>query len=212
MELPMTPDFSQPTFTFDTEEILRQQRGGFTAYEGKEGFVTFYLADVRDEEKSAEAGYEVKRKEEYCRIQFQSSKDCWDQPVREVDKTRYPLAYAKFKAGQKGLDMGTATPLEDWPQIASNQSKINELHSAGFKSVEQIANCIDPQMPFMGADASSLRKSAKEFLATKNEGITASQLRAEKEELEAKLAQQNAVVLELLARMDKLENGGKPKK
>jgi hypothetical protein len=67
-------------------------------------------------------------------------------------------------------------------------------------------------MPYMGADASNLRKAAKEFLANKNEGITASQLRAEKEELEAKLAQQNAVVLELLARMDKLENGGKPKK
>jgi hypothetical protein len=201
----------QPEITFNTEEILRMQTGGFSSFTGAEaGFVTFYMRSVIDPVASEATGKIVERQEEFCRIPIIGSKDIWDQPVRDSDKRKYEAAYKSFKAGQKGVELGHSTALREWDFL--NESKRQELERNGFQVVEQIAQCSDANMHLLGSESNMIKKQAVAFLGAKHKAVSNVQLKTENAELKDKIANQATLIEGILKRLDEAEKGAKPAK
>ena len=96
----------------------------------------------------------------------------WDQPVRELDKERFPrhwLFYQMKKAGENAQAVGT--PLSEWAASTKDEPLLNllaQLQILKFQTVEQVAGMSDMQLQKIGMGAAGMRDKAKAFLATRN--------------------------------------------
>lgn len=112
--------------------------------------------------------------------------------------------YSAWKSGQQMPETGT--PIGVWPAISADEAQA--LRTAGFKTVQQIAEMSEaqlmrPVLPRMR----DLQRQAKGFL----DGMGAAELRVQI----AQLQEQNAQMLEMLAekRTDDAKRGpGRPRK
>jgi hypothetical protein len=112
--------------------------------------------------------------------------------------------YSAWKSGQQMPETGT--PIGVWPAISADEAEA--LRTAGFKTVQQIAEMSEaqlmrPVLPRMR----DLQRQAKGFL----DGMGGAELRAQI----AALQEQNAQMLEMLAekRMEDAKRGpGRPRK
>jgi hypothetical protein len=194
---------------FDTRQVL----SGYSTYNANERLrVKFYLREILNEVRTAETGTEQFDYLEYCEIPIPGSKEIWDQPVRDIDIKRFPEEYARFKAGQKGLDLSNVTVLKDWAPI--DPAKYNELVAEGFLTVEEVANCPDSSIGKLGANGVSLRKQAQAFMANKavnsNDGRI-KKLEKENQDLQEQMRQLIEMNKEALSRLAEKEGTKKGK-
>lgn len=212
MDIQPKPDFSAPTIfpDVDVDDILREQEGSLSTYDQKSKlYVTFEIGEVYNAEKSRELGYPWYDKMELCRILYPDSKDIWLQPVREKDIKNFPEQYKKFKAGLRGIDFSSATPLTEWEELNHDKARLKALADNDFHCVEQIAYVQENAMYKIGLDAASLKKKAKEFLDHRNGVETIDSLKSKNKALEDKLAGMSGMMEEILQRLDKSETKGK---
>lgn len=76
--------------------------------------------------------------------------------VSEIDRKRWPKAYAAFREGKELAVVGT--PLEQWPLMT--RSMVMKLKSLGFRSVEDVSRMTEHAMGEVGLGARGLRLKA----------------------------------------------------
>ena len=184
-------------------EIDSSTLPSFAAYNSENKTrVKFYPKKVLNEALSLERGEPVYDIVDYCLIPL-GGRDTWDQPVREVDKQKFPAEYAKFKQGASGFDSASSTMLKFWTAVP--QETMYQLISDGFVTVEEVANCPDASLSRLGLNGSELRKKAAAFLENKSKNSGESRIKT-LEDTAAGQADQIKQLLamnqELLSRLD----------
>lgn len=120
------------------------------------------------------------------------NKNVIDTKVTDYHKQKFPVAWQRFQAGlQDGGSMGT--PLETWPQIS--RSQVKEANYFNITTVEQVAELSDSIAAKLGMGWPELKIKAKRYLNQANETADAK----ETQELKDQLAEQRAMIDELLA-------------
>ena len=97
----------------------------------------------------------------HVRLQAPGSSIVYDQPVRDQDKERFPLAWAAFESGRSRG--GNGTPLIDWDADIS-EGDIRRLELAGVRSVEQLARVADGHLGGLGFGGRLLRDRARAYV------------------------------------------------
>lgn len=143
----------------------------------------------------------------YCKIMVPGAAQTlvWDQPVRELDKQRFPRQWLYFQQTSGNMPV-TGIPLSEWrterPEEIS-EGQVEELKSLRFQTVDHVATATDMQLQrIMGG--SGLRSKAQEYLKVKTRKASS----AEMDELKAMVAKQQEQIAQLLA---KPKPGPKPK-
>lgn len=172
--------------------------------------VRFFLKSVRNKAKDPldpacrDLPDYVER--EYIDIRVPGSKESRAQPVQEIHKQRFPNHYDAFK--RRVAPPVSGTPLSEWAGIPRNM--VEQLTFSNVKTVEQLASLSDVHAQnFRGIQ--KYVSLAKAFVEEREKlsGLETVVARLEKAEADTEAyKKQNA---ELMARLDKLEAGNKPK-
>lgn len=149
-------------------------------------FVTFYSEAVEFKMESEKAGRPIFKEIPFVRINVPGDvTNIIERKATKDDETRFPRAWARFKASESQVNDGT--PLEQWPQIT--RALLKELKYFEVHTVEQLAGLSDSQVTKIGMGFMDWRNKAKAWLIAA--AGTADQTReaAEKEQLKAQLAE-----------------------
>ena len=129
--------------------------------EEKRVMATFDVQARKDEEASAKEGRPIFKDIEYVEIRTPGDNlNIIHRPVKEDDKSRFPRAYAAFKARLAAPEVGL--PLSEWCGIG--RSQVEELAHFGCRTVEQLAEMTDTNARNVGGII-RLRDEAKAYLA-----------------------------------------------
>lgn len=134
----------------------------------------------------------------YCKIIVPGDKTfAHDQPVRDIDKGRFPRHWLAFqmKSNEQG-PAGFGTSLEQWvidePTVINENQRI-ELFALRFQTVEQVAMATDSQVQRMGLGALGMRDSARRYLRAKTIGNADGEMAA----MKAQMAEMQALIEKL---------------
>ena len=161
----------------------------------------FFKESVLNEARSREAGRQLY--DEVERVQFLIGGDKYHQPVRRVTneiKARFPDEYAAFKRGEEVCVSGT--PVDTWPPL--NRTQVLNLKQLNILSVEQLAEASDATIQAIGIGGRTLVKQAIAFIETAKNGAVPLQLVERTEQAEARSAQLEGQMNEILQRLDAL--------
>lgn len=121
----------------------------------------FFMDTIKDALASRDAGREIFREIERVRIIIPGAvATIAVKNVSDVERQRWPEAYAAFKAGQEAPIVGT--PIEEWPVL--NRAMVAELRHLQIRTVEELARLSDVQVQHIGMGGSILRERARAFL------------------------------------------------
>lgn len=182
-------------------EVLDYDYTVHTTNKGDEALlVRFYMDLLQDMEASKKEGRPIYKEVEWIDIRIPGNKDnIVIRPVRPGDKTRFPRHYQLFQnrmAGAKEELVGT--PLSLWPQVTVAQ--IKEFEYFNIRTVEQLAAIPDSAASkFPGIN--QLKQKAEEYLAMAAKKAPLAKMRNEIEELQATVAELQAMNKALLARL-----------
>ena len=102
--------------------------------------------------------------------------------VKDEHRYRWPDAYRAFKEGREAPLEGT--PCSEWAYLSPAQ--IATFAAANIKTVEDIANCSDANLPALGSTgARDLRERAKHFLKATEGAAPLAELQSRVNALEA---------------------------
>lgn len=160
-------------------------------------FVRFRLDQVKNEQKSIEAGRHIYEDLACVRVQVPGDKDnVIDEPIT-LDRgvlsnpghpknypLRFPKQWAAFKAGQS-QEATSGTPLKHWPQIG--RAEAAEMAYFGIHTVEQLAGMSDSTAQ-RGMNWQSRKQAAQDFLSAAKDGAHLTQLRAELDKRDEQIA------------------------
>lgn len=165
-------------------------------------FPRFFVAPVRMGFKSQQEGREIFEDREMVEILVAGN--ARQEVVREVtenDKRMWPAHYQAFKAGKELATSGT--PLEEWPLIGPAQIKM--LKALNIRSVEDLAAVNDVDLNNLGPGGRSIRDKAELFLRSAANSAAVSRAIAASEAKDAKIADLEAQLQRLAARVEKQE-------
>lgn len=146
-------------------------------------YVTFYTRSKRNAEASAKEGRPVFEAVEYVTILTPGDKDTIvDRPVRETDRYCWPEKYTAFR---NNLTQDTGMPLSEWQGVSPE--RVKELEYFRIRTVEQLADVADAQLPNLGPSARADREKAKSYLAVMKGAAPVAELKAENDELRKRL-------------------------
>ena len=160
--------------------------------------VLFSMRPVPDPKASAESGTPRFTEAEYVSIRTPGSRDVMERRVTDKDRGRFPVQYARFKAGHS-RDAIDGTPLDEWPQI--NMAQRAELKANNVFTVEQIATMPDGNVERLGMGARKLRDMAKAWLAAAKDSAAAVKLAEQLSERDTRIADLQRQVADLAARL-----------
>jgi hypothetical protein len=182
-------------------EYLRSFTG---AKADKDGVVPrFYTKAEQDHLASNNAGRPIYRDVEMVEMLLPGN--MLSRPhvkVSDVERERWPEAYAKFKAGQEQSVEGT--PIEEWPIL--NRSMVLELKALGFSTVEQVSVMNDQAIQRIGMGGRALKEKAAAFLDDATRIAALEQAIAEREKSEARIHGLESQVKELGAMVESLHS------
>lgn len=148
--------------------------------------VTFFWEEIPDEKASEEAGRPIFKSVEMCEIKVPGDKDnvICDRVkyMRPDPRKRFPVQYARHKAGEKVQVVGTL--LREWGLIDRATAKSYE--AVGIHTVEQLAGLSDSNAQGLRGSLTD-RQKAKDFLAMAAGQAPIAQARAENEKLRAEI-------------------------
>lgn len=155
----------------------------------------FYLRDVQNQPRSAEAGRPIFDLVPYVEILMPGQRSTVvDRKVTNEDKARWPAQWDRF---EKGLaESVDGTPLEQWALL--NRAQVAELRALNIRTVEQVAALDDAALQRIGPGARDLQKRARQHLAPPPQ--VERELRAENKTLMNRIA-------ELEAKIGQIERG-----
>jgi hypothetical protein len=160
--------------------------------------VAFGLWPRLDKKATQEAGHDVYRDCEYVRISIPGDRSTlYFQPATDMDRKRFPKAYAVFKGSGKEALQGM--PIEQWPVVS--RSLAMTLRACNIRTVEALAAVHDGHVDKLGFNARELREKARAWLAQAKDGAAATALAAEKKALQDQLAAMQAQLTALSASM-----------
>jgi hypothetical protein len=161
----------------------------------------FFMDMERDEFASREAGREVFREIERVRIIIPGAVATISvKNVSDVERQRWPEAYAAFKAGQEAPITGT--PVEEWPVL--NRAMVAELRHLQIRTVEELARLSDIQVQQIGMGGMLLRERARAFLDDAAHEALTSKALAENDVLRVRVAALEKQVDEMARHMQSL--------
>ena len=143
--------------------------------------VTFFLDEVLDEAATTEAGRPIHKSVEMCEIKYGDKDNVVVDRVKYMKpdpRQRFPVQWAKFKAGEKEQVVGTL--LRKWGLIETALAK--DYEAIGIMTVEQLAGLSDELCKrYRGSIAD--RQKARDFLAMADGQAPIAAARAEIEAL-----------------------------
>jgi len=156
--------------------------------------VQFYMGAWPDQSASELAGRPIFQDLEYIRII--TSKDAIiDRPLRDVDKQRWPRAYAAWKSTGVSEPGAAGTPLSAWPMLT--RAQVEEYKYFKIYSVEQLAELPDTVgQQLMGFQ--KVKAMAKAYVEVAKGQAPLLQMQAEIETLK----NANAALMDQLAKMN----------
>lgn len=175
--------------------------------------VKFFSTPLKNDEKSLEEGRPIFDDVDMIEIRVRGTKDnIVQRPVRPDDKSRFRDAWKHHEAGEKAAQSGT--PLAQWPLMASSQ--VEEMKYLGFVTVEQIASANDSVVANI-TGLQGLKNKAKAFIEFSKGAAPLEQMQAKLAEsdnvvetLQRQLAETQAALASLSARMDGAQNEKEP--
>ena len=145
--------------------------------------VKFFIKQREDKDATQREGRPMFKDTEYVEIRVPGKRDAQAcRPASERDKARFPRHYEMFKQRIEMPEEGTA--LSEWPQIS--RSQVETLSFLQIKTVEQLVAASDTNLSQIHGGI-GLKQRAEAFL----EYADQTKLIAEKEALQAKLAEQD---------------------
>jgi hypothetical protein len=154
----------------------------------------FFVDQVQDMVASEQQGRPIYREEE--RVEIIMPGNAQTRFVAKVNREyteRWPKEYAAFKDGIEISPDGT--PLEEWPIL--KRSQVLELKALGFKTVEHVRDMDDHAIQRIGMGGRVLRDNAIAFLDDAARIAMTSQLAAENERKDERIAALERQVSEL---------------
>lgn len=176
---------------YDADDFDRSRQ----SEQDKTLFVKFYNKSVQNKAETLKQGRPIFDERVYIDIRAPGNRESlYGGPATPQYINRFPEHYKAFMNRTTG-ELMQGTPLAEWPQIT--RSQVEEFSFFNVRTVEQLAAMSDEvAQKFMGMHG--LRQKAKEFLARNG-------TKAEKEELEAKLAARDEQIAGLAAKLAELE-------
>lgn len=148
--------------------------------------VDFFYDEIPDPKKTEEMGRQMFRSVEMCSIRIPGDKD--NQVVGRVEKMtpdprrRFPVDYARFKAGEKAQYEGT--PLREWGVL--DRATVKSYEAVDVHTVEQLAGMSDVIcQQYRGSVAD--RQKARDWLDKARGLEPVAQARAENAALKAQI-------------------------
>lgn len=124
-------------------------------------YVEFYSEAFQSMYKSEAAGHPVFDDFEMIRIQTPGdSKTIIETKVDETHKRRFPVQYARYKAGETNKVSGWT--LKEWPAVTMSQVKTLNYHNVF--TVEQLSSISDQSCSNIGMGMFELRNKARAAL------------------------------------------------
>lgn len=154
--------------------------------------------------QSEQVGHPVYDDADYIEISIPG--DMSNQLVREVtenDIQKYRAAYDAYKAGLEPSTEGT--PLEAWPRLTPAQ--VANYKALKFVTVEQIANMSDTACTKVGMGAMADRTAANAYLKLAQDSALAQKQALEIERNENRIAELEAQIKELAAKLEEPKRG-----
>ena len=174
-------------------------------------FVEFYMAPVRNNHKSEQAGRPIFDDVTHVRIQAPGDmltvveREAWDG-----DKRRFPRQWQAFEAQQAGREELSGTPISTWPALS--RSQVEELRALKFYTVEQIANASDQQLQRIGMGGFGLRTTATAYLESATNSALAQQQATELARRDQQIAELQEQIARLASAVDDKRGPGRPRK
>lgn len=130
----------------------------------------FYHHPVLHKNKSKEAGREIYEDKVYILILCPGqSKQETRRPASDQDRMNYPTAWRAFCEGRAEPLVGT--PIEHLPGLTPARCK--ELHAVHVRTVEQLANVPDQNLPALGMGGTVLKQQAQAFIQKNSSEVAA---------------------------------------
>jgi hypothetical protein len=143
--------------------------------------VKFFTKAYRNDELSLKENRPIYEDKDCIQIMVPGDKhNIVIRPVWDQDLQRWPQKWEQYKAGKQQIQTGT--PLTRAPFLT--EGAIEELAYLNIRTIEQLANLSDGNMPFMGA--AEYKRMAQDFLKKATSTETLLERLAE---MEAKLAE-----------------------
>lgn len=189
----------------DEFHMILERRSGAPESENQVG-VGFAMITATDPDKklSAEKGYPVFKDREFIRIEIPGDKQSiYCQPATDIDRAKYPRAYAAFK--ERGKVAAEGYPVENWPQIPRTMAMT--LKAMHIHTVEALAEVSDGNLGNLGHEGREMRAKAQAFLSVAKDTAAAQKIEAEKLELQTTLQAQQAQIADLSRRLKEALGG-----
>lgn len=190
-------------------DVLEYNHNDFNAQQAEQDkalLVKFFSTPLKNDEKSLTEGRPIFDDVDMIEIRVRGTKDnIVQRPVRPDDKQRFRGAWQAHQEGEKAAQSGT--PLSQWPAMSTSQ--VEEMKYLGFVTVEQIANAND-NVVANTTGLQGLKNKAKAFIEFSKGAAPIEQMQEklaasanETETLRRQLAETQAALATLTARMDK---------
>jgi hypothetical protein len=147
--------------------------------------VLFYTKPIHNPAKSRQAGSPIYEDCVYVKIHPPGERlNIVDRPSREQDRQRWPVQWAQFQQNQQQIPEGTPIDLlyPDHPSVGAM------LKAHGVYTIEMCAELSGPAIEEIGMGAQRYCNDAQKYLKVASKGVAASQLRAELDDRDRKIA------------------------
>ena len=176
--------------------------------------VRFFWEDFEDTAASEKEGRPIFKSWEMCEIKYGDKDNVVCDRVKYMSpdpRKRFPVQFARFKAGEKA--QSTGTPLRLWGLIASSRAK--EYEAQDIHTVEELANLSDTVgQGIRGSFAD--RQKARDFLEMAKGQAPLAEARAELDKARDEIRSLRDEVMEMRAAMSPTEpvkrGPGRPRK
>ncbi len=173
--------------------------------------VEFYMDSVPSMVQSEAQGHPVYVEKPFVRVMIPGSANTIIETIAdEMYQKRFPVQWAKFKAGQSSEGV-VGWKLEQWPAV--NTAQVKTLKYMGVHTVEQLADLSDTTCQSVGMGTIELRTKAKAAIAAARSGAQGEQQALENKRLSDELESLKAQFAAMAAAPDADKRGpGRPKK
>ena len=118
-----------------------------------------------------------------------------NRQVKDDDKMRWPGQWQAYEAGEAFKIDGF--PLEQWPELSSDEGMIRDLNTKRIYTVEQLASVSDQNLANIGLGARALVAKAKAFVDVRKDSAAVTRYAEQYEQIKG----ENLLLKEELAKM-----------
>lgn len=172
--------------------------------------VEFYMDSVPSMVQSEAQGHPVFVEKPFVRVIIPGSANTIIETIAdEMYQKRFPIQWAKFKAGQSAEGI-VGWKLETWPAV--NTAQVKTLKYMGVHTVEQLADLSDTTCQSVGMGTIELRTKAKAAITAARNGAQGEQQAIENQRLNDELESLKAQFAALAAAKEEPARRGRPPK